>query len=113
MSFELMNPSRIKEKMKRLFLTVKIAAVTAVTALFFFAAAHEAKAALVDWAKHEEWRRKQLEALMAEVKLKGSAPYVVMSFGNYDKNKDGLIDTNESEAIKAVLSQPPANRPKN
>ncbi|MBP9865892.1 MAG: hypothetical protein KBC91_05780 [Candidatus Omnitrophica bacterium] len=97
--------------MKRFIFNPKLAAGVILVSLVFFAAAHEAKSALIDWAKHEEWRRKQLTALVTEVNLKGSAPYVIMSFSNYDTNKDGVIDRNEVEAIKTLLSQAPAARP--
>ena len=102
------------KKIKPFFLNLKIAAGTFTLVIMLFAAAHDAKSALIDWAKHEEWRRKQLEALVAEVKLKGFAPYVIMSFHDYDTNNDRLIDADESKAIEAVLSKPQtaATKPK-
>lgn len=103
---------RESESMKRIILNSKITAIIFIVAVMLFAVEHDARSALIDWAKHEEWRRKQLEALVAEVKLKGSAPYVIMSFREYDTNNDGVIDRNEIEAVKNVLSQPPATRPK-
>lgn len=78
--------------------------------LFF--TAHQANSALIDWAKHEEWRRKQLEALVSEVRLKGSAPYIIMSFREYDTNNDGLIDRDEVEAVKDFLQQQFAKKSK-
>ena len=64
-----------------------------------------ASASLIDWAKHEEWRRKQLEAVLEEVKLNGKAKYVVLSFRNYDSDGDGYIDAAESKAVQTELQQ--------
>lgn len=72
--------------------------------LVFFATM-QAGAALIDWAKHEEWRRNQMEALLEEIKEKGSVRYAVMSFQNFDTNKDGAIDVSESQAIKDELAK--------
>lgn len=80
-------------KLLRIAMLLLVAAAPAVCAY----------AALIDWAKHEEWKRKQMEAILADVKAKGSAQYVVMSFRDYDLNKDGFIDTNESKAIEQYL----------
>jgi len=98
--------------MKRFYFNSKIAVIAALLAITFFAAAHEANSALVDWEKHEEWRRKQLQALVDEVKLKWEVPYFIMSFRNYDTNADGVIDRDEVEAIKDFLKTPRATRPK-
>ena len=98
--------------MNKPFFSTKIAIVTAVVTITFFVAAQEARSALIDWAKHEEWRRKQLEALVSEVNLKGSAPYVIMSFRDYDTNGDSVIDRDEISAVKDVLNELPATRPK-
>ena len=67
---------------------------------------------MIDWEKHEEWKRKQLQALVDEVKLKWEVPYVIMSFRSYDTNADGVINRDEVEAIKDFLKQPRATGPK-
>lgn len=73
--------------------------------LVLLGAVRSAFSSLIDWAKHEEWRRKQLESLLEDVKRDGSAKYVILSFRNYDKNQDGVIDKNESQAIETELRQ--------
>ena len=97
--------------MTRFFINPKFVTALFVLALVLITATHEAGSALIDWTKHEEWRRKQLEAIVQEVKRKGSTPYVVMSFREYDLDKNGEIDERESEAIEAYLKKLAAAQP--
>jgi len=64
-----------------------------------------AASSLIDWAKHEEWRRKQIQDILAEVKKSGFAHYTMLSLRDYDTNKDGKIDVAESKALAALLTE--------
>ena len=59
---------------------------------------------LVDWTKHEEWRRQQIQEILDEVKKSGTCPYTMLSLRDYDTNKDGKFDVTESKQLSALLS---------
>lgn len=69
----------------------------------YIAFSGDARTSLIDWAKHDEWKRQQLQELVDAVHKDGSARYVLMSVRVYDKNRDGIIDDKEVVKIEEIL----------
>ena len=74
-------------------------------AAIFLAAQRVVFSSLIDWTKHEEWLRQQMQNLLDEVKKNGSAKYLILSFRDYDTNHDGAIDKTEAKALEAELDR--------
>ncbi len=69
-----------------------------------------ALSALVDWTRHEEWKKQQIESILEEVKRVGSVPYVMLSLRAYDDNKDGKIDLQESKKLESLVAPAKENK---
>ena len=78
--------------------------VCVLASLLFLLKPPFAAASLVDWSKHEEWRRQQIQEILDEVKKSGSAHYTMLSLRDYDTNKDGKFDVTESKQLSALLT---------
>ncbi len=83
----------------------KLLAVYGVGLFVFLSAGRVVFSSLVDWSKHEEWRCQKMQELLDEVKKTGSAKYTVLSFRDFDANKDGSIDKSESKTVEEELQK--------
>ncbi len=60
-------------------------------------------ARLIDWEKHEQWKKKRLQAILDVVDEEGSSKYIGIVVGRYDENGDDIIDVKEAEVIREYV----------